>query len=112
MLKIRPDQMDALAAATVARRRREVAAAFDQSDADAELRSHWFDFLTAVGIAETRYILRALALLRHYRLRSGYPADWMLMAVLSRTTQTPAARLAFAERHLLPRLVDRDEGSA
>ncbi|MEZ4443706.1 MAG: hypothetical protein R3B72_31835 [Polyangiaceae bacterium] len=112
MLKIRPDQIEALAQATIARRRGEVAEALDTGDAEADamarLQAQWFDVLVATGIRETAHLVRALTLLSHYRVRSGDPLDWMLLAVLLREEQEPEPRLAFAERHLLPRLAERE----
>jgi hypothetical protein len=112
MLNIRPDQMELLAQETITRRRREVAEALDQSDADsdrmAKVQAQWFDHLVGAGIRETAHLARALSFLDGYRARSGNPADWMLLAVLFRKEQEPGPRLAFIERHILPRLSDRD----
>ena len=112
MLVIRSDQVALIAQETISRRRQEVTQALHEDtsapgDVD-HLVEQWFDLLVEVGITRTPNLVRGLTLLRHHRVRSGVSADWMLLIVLFREAQGAEQRLAFDERHLLPRLVARD----
>ncbi len=96
MLTIRPDQMDALADTTLKRRCDRLA----QRPGD----DRWLEMLIDSGMHKLAHLERALTLLRLHENGNRDPVNLALVIVLLRKEQSPEGRLAFVERHVLPRL--------